>query len=227
VFDLRSIENDWLRVLHQVSSSTYWQNLQDFVIEERQKATVYPPDADIFRALIETPFSSVRTVIIGQDPYHGESQAHGLAFSVHGNQPKPPSLRNIFLELHRDIGVPVPISGDLTVWAKRGVLLLNSVLTVRANKPGSHRNQGWEYVTDRLLMELSNRPVPISFVLWGNYAESKRSLIDSDRHLIVHSAHPSPLSARRGFFGSSPFSRINEFQTQHGNEPIDWNLSND
>ncbi len=190
---------------------------------ERQRGTVYPGKEDIFRAFHLTPFHRTRVVILGQDPYHGPGQAHGLAFSVPAGQPFPPSLRNIFKELKRDLGSEVPLFGDLTGWAEQGVLLLNTCLTVRQGKAGSHQKFGWERFTDAVITALSSHGRPgIVFLLWGAHAQAKLDLIDPERHFILTAPHPSPLSAHKGFIGCGHFSRTNELLVEHGHSPIDW-----
>jgi len=199
----------------------YFSALREFVADERRRHVVYPSERDTFAALRMTPLPSVRVVILGQDPYHGPRQAHGLAFSVPRDTTVPPSLRNIFAELHDDLGTPTPRHGNLEHWARQGVLLLNSTLTVRAGVAASHQGRGWETFTDAAVRILGSRSEPIAFVFWGAAARKKRPLVAS-QHLVVESAHPSPLSASQGFFGSRPFSRINAFLTVHGREPVVW-----
>ena len=179
---------------------------------------------DIFNALKYTPYEQVKAVILGQDPYHGVGQAHGLCFSVREGVEPPPSLKNIFTELHSDLGLSIPQSGELTLWAKRGVLLLNTTLTVREGRPMSHKGQGWEQLTDAIISKLNGREQPVVFLLWGSHARTKKQLITNHNHCIIESAHPSPLSAYHGFFGSRPFSRTNEFLISRGIAPINWNL---
>jgi len=219
-----TVPPDWRGVLADQLDQPYFQELLAFVARERNAHTIYPPDPQTFAALRRTPFQSVRVLILGQDPYHGEGQAHGLSFSVQPGVAPPPSLVNIFKELRDDLGHPIPDHGFLGPWADQGVLLLNAVLTVRAGQAASHRNRGWERFTDAIIQALSRRQQPLVFVLWGNYARAKRALIDGQRHGIVDSPHPSPLSARRGFFGSRPFSRINALLTERGQSPVDWRL---
>lgn len=215
---------DWQRVLAGELSAPGFRELVAFVERERSEHSVYPPAGQVFQAFRETPLERVRVVILGQDPYHGEGQAHGLCFSVAPGVTPPPSLMNIFRELADDLGVPLPGHGCLTHWARQGVLLLNTVLTVRAGKAHSHRRKGWETVTDAVIDRVSNGLQPVVFVLWGRPAEAKLPLIDVTRHEVLVSAHPSPLSARRGFFGSRPFSRINRLLESWGQAPIDWQL---
>ena len=198
--------------------------LEDFLRAERERGSVFPPEEALFAALALTPPERIKAVIVGQDPYHDEGQAHGLAFSVPPGVTPPPSLRNIFKELANDLGLPLPGSGDLRPWAKAGVLLLNSVLTVRAHEAASHRGHGWEALTDAILAAASDAAPPAVFLLWGNDARAKAPLIDRGKHMVIESAHPSPLSAARGFFGSRPFSRTNQRLRACGREPIDWSL---
>lgn len=199
----------------------YFRKLRAFVDEERRRATVYPPEGEVFTALERTPYERVRVMILGQDPYHGPGQAHGLAFSVRPGVRPPPSLVNIFKELRDEMGCPVPNHGCLFHWADQGVLLLNAVLTVRDGEPNSHKGKGWETFTDAVIRALAQREDPVVFVLWGGYAAKKESLIGAP-HFIRKSAHPSPLSARRGFFGSTPFTIINRELKRAGKEPVDW-----
>lgn len=196
------------------------------LINEYRNRTVYPDKYDIFNALHFTPYTKVRVVILGQDPYHGPGQAHGLSFSVKQGIPIPPSLKNIFSELHNDLGCYIPNNGDLTKWAQQGVLLLNTVLTVRQGAANSHHGLGWETFTDRVIQVLNQREKPVVFILWGAHAQAKQQSIDSDRHFIIKSPHPSPLSANRGFFGSRPFSQTNAFLRQIGSSQIDWQIPN-
>lgn len=214
----------WQPVLAGETGQPYYQKLQAFLESERARYTVYPPEQDVFNALALTSFEDTRVLILGQDPYHGPGQAHGLAFSVPPGVTPPPSLRNIFKELHDDTGAPTPRNGTLTPWAEQGVLLLNAVLTVRAGKPGSHQGKGWETFTDAVIRALNARPTPLVFVLWGNYALKKRALIDERRHKVIGGPHPSPLSANRGFFGSRPFSRTNAYLKEWGRPEINWEL---
>lgn len=199
----------------------YFHELRDFVDAERRRATVYPPQDEVFTALQLTPFEKVKVMILGQDPYHGPGQAHGLAFSVRPGVPKPPSLANIFKELKAEMGCPVPGHGSLVSWAEQGVLLLNAVLTVRQGEPNSHKGKGWETFTDAVIRALAARQEPVVFVLWGGYAAKKESLIGAP-HYVHKSAHPSPLSARRGFFGSKPFTTINRELERMGQKPVEW-----
>lgn len=214
----------WQTVLHEEIGQPYFQKLREFVDEERQHHQVFPPEDKVFNALKTTRFDEVKVVLLGQDPYHDEGQAMGLCFSVPSGVKPPPSLVNIFKELKSDVGVPIPRNGDLTPWARQGVLLLNTVLTVRAHQAHSHRKKGWEKFTDTIIQKLSDRPDPIVFLLWGRPAQTKEPLIQHPPHFIFKSAHPSPLSARTGFFGSRPFSQTNEMLKSVGKEPIDWRL---
>ena len=213
----------WMEALRDEMDKPYFAELINFVNEERSRFTVFPPEPEVYAALKLTPRENVRVVILGQDPYHGPRQAHGLCFSVQRGVTVPPSLRNIFQELRDDLGITPPQHGNLEHWAKQGVLLLNATLTVRAGEAGSHQKRGWETFTDRIIELLGAEARPLVFVLWGAYARSKKRLIDT-RHTVIESAHPSPLSAHNGFFGSKPFSRINEALTSFGTESIDWSL---
>ncbi|OQA82331.1 MAG: Uracil-DNA glycosylase [Lentisphaerae bacterium ADurb.Bin242] len=224
-FDLAALLPDgWRSVLSDALSTPSFKSLSAFLAKEYATKTVFPPREDLFSAFHLTPFDSVRVVILGQDPYHDEGQAHGLAFSVRPGIRFPPSLRNIFQELAADTGAPIPAEGSLIPWAKQGVLLLNTVLTVRAHAAASHRNRGWEEFTDHVIHVLNERKKPVIFVLWGSPAQKKESLIDPQKHFVICSPHPSPLSAHRGFFGSRPFSRINEQLKRNGTPAIDWRL---
>jgi uracil-DNA glycosylase len=202
----------------------YFHTLEQFLSQERQEHTVYPPEPDVFNALKLTPYDDVKVLILGQDPYHGDSQAHGLAFSVRPGVTPPPSLRNILKELHDDVGCPMPKNGCLEPWARQGVLLLNTVLTVRAHEPNSHRGKGWEKFTDAAIAAVNAKAEPVVFVLWGGPAQKKLSLIDTSKHTVLKSPHPSPLSAKSGFFGSRPFSAVNAALQADGQQPIDWCL---
>jgi uracil-DNA glycosylase len=215
---------DWNPLLRDQFDQPYWSALQQFVAAERAAHTVYPPEPEVFAALHTTPYADVRAVILGQDPYHGPRQAHGLCFSVRHGQRVPPSLVNIHTELRDDLGVPIPGHGNLEPWARNGVLLLNTTLTVRAGQAGSHQGHGWETFTDRVIRIVAEKEERVVFILWGNAARRKRSLIDTDRHTIIESPHPSPLSAHNGFFGTRPFSRTNEALSAAGRDPIDWRL---
>ncbi len=219
------IGNSWDSLLAGEFKSDYYLALRVFLKQEYSHYRVYPDMYDIFNALRYTAPEDVKAVIIGQDPYHGAGQAHGLCFSVKRGTPPPPSLQNIFKELHDDLGIPAPPHGELTSWAKQGVLLLNTTLTVREGRPMSHRGRGWETLTDAIITKLNDRPQPTAFMLWGAHAGSKAALITSPQHRIFRAAHPSPLSASRGFFGCRHFSAVNEFLRQNGIEPIDWRIS--
>lgn len=218
------IENSWKQELSEEFQSEYFIELKSFLLEEKKKFTIYPPGSEIFAAFNYTPFDKVKVVILGQDPYHGPGQANGLCFSVKSGISKPPSLQNIFKELHADLGIPISLNGNLENWAKQGVLLLNATLTVRANQAGSHQNKGWENFTDTAIKQLSDKRQQIVFILWGNFAQAKQYLIDPLKHLIIKSAHPSPFSAERGFFGSKPFSKCNAYLKDNGLGEIDWRL---
>ncbi len=216
---------DWNPLLRGELSKPYWNELQAFVRAERSRTTVYPPEPEVFAALHLTPFATTRVLILGQDPYHGAGQAHGLCFSVRPGVELPPSLVNIFTELEDDVGGPTPDDGSLEPWARHGVLLLNAVLTVRARQAGSHAGKGWEIFTDEVIRTVSAKRERVVFILWGAYARKKKALIDPSRHVVIESAHPSPLSARNGFFGSRPFSRANAALVAAGREPIEWSLA--
>ena len=216
------IEESWKKELHDEWSKDYFVRLTNFVRNEYATKQIFPPGRQIFAAFNATPFNEVKVVILGQDPYHDVGQANGLCFSVNDGIQFPPSLRNIFQEIHNDIGSPIPQSGDLTRWAKQGVLLLNATLTVEAHKAASHQRQGWEQFTDEVISHLSNHRQNLVFILWGSYAISKRSLIDPNKHLILTSVHPSPLSAYRGFFGNKHFSKAHNYLVEHGKTPITW-----
>lgn len=218
------IEESWKQVLRDEFSASYFANLKEFLVEERKNHVVYPPGSRIFAAFDLTPFEKVKVVILGQDPYHGPGQAHGLCFSVTRGVAPPPSLVNIFKELHADLGIKPPGHGNLEKWAAQGVLLLNAMLTVRANEAGSHQKKGWEQFTDAVIKALSSQREGLVFMLWGNYALAKASLIDSNKHFILRSVHPSPLSASRGFLGCKHFSKANELLISRGVEPVDWSL---
>ena len=202
----------------------YFQKLAQFVDEERQQQTVFPPEDEVFSALRLTPYENVNVLLLGQDPYHDNNQAHGLCFSVRPGIKPPPSLVNMYKELQDDVGLRIPNNGYLVPWAKQGMLMLNAVLTVRAHTPNSHKNKGWEQFTDAVITAVNEKRDPVIFVLWGGYAQKKTKLIDASRHTIIQSAHPSPLSARNGFFGSHPFSTINTALRAHGKPEIDWQL---
>jgi uracil-DNA glycosylase len=221
-----NIPEDWQPILAAETQKPYYAPLERFVAEERATYTVYPPEADVFNALRYTPYDRVNVLLLGQDPYHDEGQAHGLCFSVRPGVKPPPSLANIFGELKSDLGLPFPNNGYLVPWAEQGILLLNAVLTVRAHTPNSHKDKGWETFTDAVIRQVNAKTEPVVFVLWGGYARKKVPLIDRSRHTIIESAHPSPLSARSGFFGSKPFSKINAALRQSGKPEINWQLPN-
>jgi len=202
----------------------YYKNLENFLEKEQSSYTVYPPSEQIFNAFNMTSFDEIKTIILGQDPYHGKGQAHGLAFSVQDNVPFPPSLRNIFQEYCSDLGYEMPKNGNLTKWAEEGVFLLNAVLTVRAGEANSHKAKGWEEFTDAIIKKISDEKEYVVFILWGNPAQKKIKLIDESKHLILIAPHPSPLSSYRGFFGSKPFSKVNTYLREHGKKEIDWRL---
>ena len=212
----------WNEILAEEMEKDYYQELQAFVQKRREEVRVFPEEKNVFRALELTPFESVKVVILGQDPYHGFGQAHGLSFSVQKGIPLPPSLRNIYKELQEDLGGELPTEGDLSHWAKQGVLLLNTVLTVEEGNANSHKGMGWERLTNRLIESLNELNHPVIFILWGKPAQDKEKLITNPSHVILKSPHPSPLSAYRGFFGSKPFSRINDILIQQGQIPIRW-----
>lgn len=219
------IEESWKRELAPEFGKAYFARLKEFLVAERSAGErFYPPGSLIFNAFARTPFEAVRVVILGQDPYHGPGQAHGLSFSVPHGVPKPPSLINIFKELQADLGIPAPAHGNLEKWAQQGVLLLNATLTVRANQAASHQNRGWEEFTDSVIRTLAAKRDGVAFVLWGRYARSKAPMIDRQRHLVLESPHPSPLSAGNGFFGCRHFSRINLWLRERGEPEIDWTL---
>lgn len=215
---------DWNPVLRDEWSKPYWGELQRFVAEERARGPVYPAPDEVFAALHLTPYEAVKVLILGQDPYHGPGQAHGLCFSVRPGVPPPPSLQNVFAELEADLGIPPPDHGCLDAWARQGVLLLNATLTVRARQAASHQGKGWETFTDAVIRAVDAKPERVAFILWGASARKKRALVDTSRHVIIESAHPSPLSARNGFFGSRPFSRANQALVEAGREPVDWRI---
>lgn len=218
------METTWRPVLIAETEKPYWKPLQQFVRDERSKYKVFPPDKEVFAALHLTPYERVSVLILGQDPYHGEGQAHGLCFSVRPDVAIPPSLVNIYKELHDDLGCKIPNHGNLTHWAEQGVLLLNAVLTVRAHQANSHAGKGWENFTDAIIRAVSAKPDRVVFVLWGAYARKKKPLIDLTRHIVIESAHPSPLSASNGFFGSKPFSKINAALHAADRPEIDWQI---
>lgn len=216
------IESSWKKLLAAEFEKDYFDRLRQFVHREYRTQTIYPPASQIFAAFDATPVDQVKVVILGQDPYHGPNQANGLCFSVADQVALPPSLLNIYKEIERDLGQQIPKSGDLSRWARQGVLLLNATLTVRAAQAGSHQNQGWEEFTDTAIWQLANSRDNLVFMLWGSYAQKKGSFIDEKRHLVLKAPHPSPLSAHRGFLGCGHFSRANEYLWMHGYDPIDW-----
>ncbi len=219
------IHESWKELLKSEFQAPYFSELKDFLVQEKKHHTIYPKGTDIFRAFNSTPFDSVKVVILGQDPYHGFGQAHGLCFSVPEGISFPPSLNNIFKEYKDDLGYEIPRSGNLEHWAKEGVLLLNATLTVRVNQAGSHQRKGWEQFTDAVIKHISEKSNNIVFILWGNYAQQKGRWIDTKKHHIIKAVHPSPLSANRGgFFGTKPFSKTNAFLESKGIEPINWKL---
>ena len=220
------IQNDWLKPLKPEFQKPYYAKLYQFIRKEYASCKVFPPSEDIFNAFHLTPLSRVKVVILGQDPYHNDGQAHGLCFSVKPDVEIPPSLVNIYQELHDDLGCYIPNNGYLTKWASQGVLMLNTVLTVRAHQANSHRNMGWEEFTDAAIRILNEQDRPIVFILWGSPAQRKAQMLNNPKHLILKAPHPSPLSAYRGFFGSRPFSQTHGFLEAHGLEPIDWQIEN-
>lgn len=220
------LNNDWAPVLEDEFSKPYYLELRSRLAGEYRDVTVYPDMYEIYSAFHLTEYAGVKAVILGQDPYHGEGQAHGLSFSVKPGIAVPPSLQNIYKELRDDLGCPIPNHGHLASWARQGVLMLNAVLTVRKDTPNSHRGLGWEAFTNRVIEVLNARRQPVVFILWGKNAQEKRPLITEARHLVIQSAHPSPFAANKGFFGSKPFSRTNAFLKQHGMAEIDWTIPN-
>lgn len=218
------IGNDWDNILENIWNSSGFKNFYNIILNEYKNKTIYPPQNDIFNALKLTSFKDVKVVIVGQDPYHGEGEAHGLAFSVNDGVPIPPSLKNIYKELHNDLGIEIPNSGNLTKWAKNGVLLLNNSLTVVKDTPNSHQKIGWHLLTDYIIKKINEKDEPVVFILWGNNAKQKAPLINGNFHKIITSSHPSPFSANYGFFGSKPFSQANEFLLEKKRLPVDWRL---
>ncbi len=218
------IDESWYQVLKEEFEKDYFRNLKNFLVEEKKKHTIYPPGNQIFAAFDSTPFDKVKVVILGQDPYHGPGQAHGLCFSVNAGVKHPPSLRNIYKEIENELGIVYPKSGSLIPWTKQGVLLINATLTVRAHQAGSHQKKGWEQFTDAVIQKLSEQKSGLVFLLWGSFAISKSNLIDQSKHHILSTVHPSPLSAHRGFFGSKHFSKTNELLSRNGIAPIDWRV---
>ncbi|CCY71456.1 uracil-DNA glycosylase [Clostridium sp. CAG:921] len=216
--------NHFKDIIEEESKKDYYIKLHEFIDNEYNTKTIYPPRENIFFALKNTPYEYVKVVILGQDPYHGEGEAHGMCFSVNPGVKVPPSLQNIFKELHRDLGCKIPNNGYLLKWARQGVLMLNSVLTVQKDKPASHQGKGWEIFTDRIIEEINNKKTPVVFLLWGNFAKQKASLITNEKHLVLTSSHPSPFSVRYGFDGCSHFSKTNKFLIQNNMTPIDWQI---
>jgi uracil-DNA glycosylase len=219
-----AIPDSWRSHLDEETQKPYFQQLETFLDEERKNYTIFPPEADIFSALELTPYDRVKVLLLGQDPYHDDNQAHGLCFSVKPGIKTPPSLVNIYKELQSDLGLEIPKHGYLIDWAQQGILMLNAVLTVRAHTANSHKDRGWETFTDAIISKVNEKPDPVIFLLWGGYAQKKVKLIDTSKHIIIKSAHPSPLSARNGFFGSKPFSTINSQLKSIGQPEIDWQL---
>jgi uracil-DNA glycosylase len=223
---ISTLNSSWQTVLGAEFDKPYFQKLQAFIAAERQTQTIFPAAADVFAAFNFTPYENVKVLILGQDPYHDDNQAHGLCFSVNPGIKIPPSLANIYKELREDLGCNIPNNGYLVAWAEQGILMLNAVLTVKAHTPNSHKNQGWETFTDAVISQVNRKSDPVIFVLWGAYAQKKLSLIDTARHTVIQSAHPSPLSARNGFFGSKPFSAINTALHTNGRSTINWQIPN-
>ncbi|MDR9397509.1 MAG: uracil-DNA glycosylase [Salibacter sp.] len=218
------IEPSWLEVLKNEFEKDYFKSIKEQLIEDKKKYTIYPPGSLIFQAFNQTPFDKTKIVILGQDPYHGYGQAHGMCFSVQKGVAIPPSLKNIYQELKKDLGIEPPNHGHLMSWAKEGVFLLNAFLTVRAKSPASHRKIGWEKFTDQVIKSLSDHRENLVFILWGNFAKQKQEFINTDKHCVITSPHPSPFSANNGFFGSKPFSRANEYLQSNGIEPVNWEI---
>lgn len=218
------IGNDWDEILKEEMNLEYFQELLKFIDKEYEEKKIYPRKCDIFNAFRFTSYKDVKVVILGQDPYHGENQAEGLSFSVKNCVKKPPSLQNIFKEMVDDLNIPYPTTNSLVPWSKEGVLLLNTVLTVEAQKPASHKDKGWETFTDEVIKKLNEKKDPVVFILWGNFARNKKKLVTNKRHYVIESAHPSPFSAYNGFFGSKPFSKTNEFLKSKGLNEIHWNI---
>lgn len=219
-----SIDDSWKKVLWEEFQADYFRTLKQYLVDERNHYTIYPSGPNIFNAFNKTPLHELKVVILGQDPYHGQGQAHGLCFSVPEGIKPPPSLVNIFKEIHTDLDFPIPNHGNLVAWATSGVMLLNATLTVRANQAGSHQKQGWENFTDKVIQTISQEKENVVFLLWGRFAQAKKTLIDSTKHLILEAAHPSPFSAYNGFFGCRHFSKANAYLREHGITGIDWSL---
>lgn len=224
--EITKLPISWQVVLAEEFEKPYFKQLQEFVALERQRQTIYPPEEDVFSAFELTPYHDVKVLLLGQDPYHDQNQAHGLCFSVKPGIKTPPSLVNMYKELKDDIGCDIPRTGYLVEWTKQGVLMLNAVLTVRAHTANSHKNKGWEKFTDAVISQVNQKSDPVVFVLWGGYAQKKLKLIDTTRHIVIQSAHPSPLSAHNGFFGSKPFSKINAALEACNKSPINWEIGN-
>ncbi len=220
------ISSSWQKVLGLELEKSYFQKLQNFLTEARQTQTIFPCESDVFSAFNLTPYEDVKILLLGQDPYHDHNQAHGLCFSVNPGIKTPPSLVNIYKELRDDLGLEIPNNGYLVSWAEQGILMLNAVLTVQAHLPNSHKNKGWETFTDAVISQVNQKSDPVIFVLWGAYAQKKLNLIDTNRHIVIQSVHPSPLSARKGFFGSKPFSAINQALHAIGKPEINWQIPN-
>lgn len=223
--EITKLPMSWQVVLAEEFEKPYFKQLQGFLALERQTQTIYPPEEDVFSAFELTPYYDVKVLLLGQDPYHDDNQAHGLCFSVRPGIKTPPSLTNMYKELNDDIGCEIPSTGYLVEWAKQGVLMLNAVLTVRAHTANSHKNKGWEKFTDAVISQVNQKSDPVVFVLWGGYAQKKLKLIDTTRHIVIQSAHPSPLSAHNGFFGSQPFSKINAALEACNKSPINWAIT--
>ncbi|HMV99287.1 MAG TPA: uracil-DNA glycosylase [Acidobacteriota bacterium] len=221
-----NLPESWHTVLSDEFEKPYFTKLKSFLETERANHTIFPPEDDVFSAFSLTPYDEVRVFLLGQDPYHDDNQAHGLCFSVRPGIKPPPSLVNMYKELKEDLGHSIPNHGYLVPWAKQGMLMLNAVLTVRAHSPNSHKDQGWEQFTDAVIRKVNDKKEPVVFVLWGGYAQKKAKLIDASRHKVIQTAHPSPLSARNGFFGSKPYSKINELLREAGHPEINWKLEN-
>ncbi len=221
-----NLPESWHAALSDEFEKPYFTKLKSFLETERANHTIFPPEDDVFSAFSLTPYDEVRVFLLGQDPYHDDNQAHGLCFSVRPGIKPPPSLVNMYKELKEDLGHSIPNHGYLVPWAKQGMLMLNAVLTVRAHSPNSHKDQGWEQFTDAVIRKVNDKKEPVVFVLWGGYAQKKAKLIDASRHKVIQTAHPSPLSARNGFFGSKPYSKINELLREAGHPEINWKLEN-
>lgn len=221
---MQLVGNKWDEILEEEYHQDYFKKIVLFINKEYKERTIFPPKNYILRALSLTDYDKVKVVILGQDPYHGVGEANGLAFAVNNGVRLPPSLQNIYKELNSDLGIPISSKGDLTCWANEGVLLLNSVLTVEKDKPASHKNLGWEKFTDAIIRKVNEKDTPVVFILWGNFARSKKALITNPKHLVIESSHPSPFSCNYGFFGSKPFSKTNNFLTTNGKNPIDFTV---